>query len=53
MPRFKVTVFHDIGDAVVEAEDEEEAKQKVDLLKLFNNGYSGNLQKRVKQLPDK
>ena len=48
--KFIVTVFHDIGYIVVKANSEKEAIAKVDLMKFFNHGYSGNLQLRTREI---
>lgn len=52
MPRYEVTVFHDIGSAIVEAEDEKEAKNAVNLLDFFSHGFAAGLQKRTRKLTE-
>ena len=51
MPKYIVTVFHDIGEVIVEAENASAAMKKVKLTDFFDHGYSASLKKRAVVMP--
>jgi len=60
MPKYKVTVYHEIGSTIVEADSKEEAMEiirgrqgrKDKLIELFNLGYSANLQVKATKIEE-